>query len=107
MDKPDNSEQYRNDGQQRILSLIRTLAGNEIVGMAPAQIAQLQECSPSAVTRDLANLKLAGMAEQVPDTGHWRLAPEIVQIAIKHARALERAQNRLAEVTQRFSRSTD
>lgn len=102
----DNPDQYTNDGQQRILALIRVLAGHEITGIASAQIAALQECSASLVTRDLANLKTAGFAERVPETNYWRLAPEIVQIAIKHGNALKRAEERLEEVTQRYSRST-
>ena len=102
MDRP---EQYTNEGQQRILRLVNVLAGHEVTGMTPTQIAQAQECSPSLVTRDLANLQLAGWAEQVPDTGYWRLAPQVVQISIKHATALQRAETRLDEVRNRFSRS--
>lgn len=99
------ADQYINDGQQRILALVKLLAGHEIVGIAPSQIAQHQQCSASLVTRDLANLKQAGFAEQVPETNYWRLAPEIVQISLRHATALSRAQARLDEVSQRFSRT--
>lgn len=102
MDRP---EQYINEGQQRILRLVNALAGHEVTGLTPSQIAQLQECSASLVTRDLANLQIAGFAEQVPETGYWRLAPQVVQISIKHATALQRAETRLQEVAQRFSRS--
>ncbi len=98
-------EQYTNEGQQRILRLLQTLAGHEVTGLTPGQIAQLQECSPSLVTRDLANLQIAGFAELVPDTNQWRLAPPVVQIAIKHATALDRAERRLDEVKNRFSRT--
>lgn len=101
MSQPD----YTNDGQQRILRLLNVLAGHEVNGLTPSQIAQEQGCSASLVTRDLANLKTAGYAEQVPDTGMWRLAPPLVQISIKHATALARAQSRLDEVQQRFSRN--
>lgn len=97
--------QYTNEGQQRILALVKLLAGHEITGMAPAQIAQHQACSASLVTRDLANLKQAGFAEQVPETNYWRLAPEVVQISLRHATALQRAEARLAEVSQRYSRT--
>lgn len=97
--------QYTNEGQQRILALVKLLAGHEITGMAPAQIAHHQKCSASLVTRDLANLKQAGFAEQVPETNYWRLAPEVVQISLRHATALQRAEARLAEVSQRYSRT--
>jgi DNA-binding IclR family transcriptional regulator len=96
---------YTNEGQQRILALVRLLAGHEITGMSPKQIADQQSCSASLVTRDLANLKQAGFAEQTPETNYWRLSPEVVQISLRHATALARAQDRLAEVQQRFSRT--
>lgn len=97
---------YTNDGQQRILRLVKLLAGNEITGMAPSDIARQQECSASVVTRDLANLREAGFAEQVPDSGgRWRLAPTVVQIAVAHMTALERAETRLTEVRNRYSRT--
>lgn len=95
---------YEHEGQQRILALVQLLAGHEITGMAPAEIARHQACSASCVTRDLANLQIAGLAEPVPETGRWRLGPAIVQIAIKHAAALDRAERRLDEVRNRYSR---
>lgn len=95
---------YTNDGQQRILKLLSLLAGNEITGLRPGEIAKLQECSASVVTRDLANLQEAGFAEKVPETDAWRLAPEIVQIAMKHMTALDRAERRLDETRSRYSR---
>jgi DNA-binding IclR family transcriptional regulator len=96
---------YTNDAQQRILRLLGVLAGNEITGLKPSEVAQLNQCAPSVATRDLANLREAGLAELVPETGRWRLAPGIVQIAIKHMAALERAETRLAETRNRYSRS--
>jgi len=96
---------YTHEGQQRVLRLLLLLAGHEITGLAPADIAKQQGCNASAVTRDLANLAEAGLAEQVPETGRWRLAPQIVQIALRHMAALDRAEQRLAETRNRFSRA--
>ncbi len=96
---------YAHEGQQRILKLVQLLAGHEITGMAPADIARQQGCAASAVTRDLANLQLAGLAECVPETGRWRLGPALVQIANKHAAAMSRAEARLEEVRNRYSRA--
>lgn len=95
---------YTNDGQQRILRLVNLLAGHEITGIAPADIARQQGCPASMVTRDLDNLRTAGFAELVPETGRWRLAPQVVQIALAHMAALDRAESRLAETRQRYSR---
>jgi DNA-binding IclR family transcriptional regulator len=98
---------YTHDGQQRILKLVLLLAGNEITGLAPADIARQQACSASMVTRDLDNLKTAGWAEQVPETARWRLAPQVVQMAMQHMTALDRAKSRLAEIEHRYSRLPD
>lgn len=98
---------YISDGQQRLLGLIKALAGHEVNGLAPAQIAKANNCSAPAVTRDLANLKAQGFAEQITDTGRWRLGPAMVQIATSFATGLTRASTRLAEVQNRYTRSAD
>ncbi len=98
------ADKYTCAPQQRILKLLIVLAGHEITGLSPSDIATALSCSASVTTRDLANLKQAGMAEQVPDTGRWRLAPKVVQIAVRHQVALDRARSRLDETTQRYSR---
>lgn len=95
---------YICEPQQRILKLLTLLAGNEVTGLAPGEIAKLQGCSASVVTRDLANLAEAGYAEKVPETGQWRLAPQIVQVAVRFQLALGKAEDRLAETRQRFTR---
>ena len=98
-------DKYISDAQQRILGLILALAGNEIEGLAPGQLAKLNNCSASQVTRDLSNLKHKGLAEQITTTSRWRLGPEIVQITTRHATALDRARARLGEVQNRYSRT--
>ncbi|MCW5657413.1 MAG: hypothetical protein KIT60_06900 [Burkholderiaceae bacterium] len=95
---------YTHEGQQRILKLITLLAGNEINGLAPGEIAVLQGCSASLVTRDLANLREAGYAEQVPHNKQWRLSPQIVQIAVRLQMELGRAEQHLTETRGRFTR---
>lgn len=97
---------YISEQQQRLLRVIRALAGREVDGLAPGELAKLAECSASQVTRDLANLKHIGWAEQLTHTGRWRLGPEIVQLSMRHLAALDRARTRLAEVQNRFSRNT-
>lgn len=101
MNKPDR---YICAPQQRILKLLTVLAGHEVHGLAPSDIAKAQDCSLPHVTRDLANLRAAGMAEQVPETGRWRLAPLIVQIAVRHNIGLDRAQQKVDEIRSRYSR---
>lgn len=99
------SAAYTHEGQQRILKLVLLLAGHEITGLAPSEIARQQGCSASLVTRDIDNLVTAGFAELVAETQRWRLAPQVVQIALRHMQALDRAEQRLAETRNRFSRT--
>lgn len=95
---------YTNSSQQRILRVVQALAGHEITGVAPAALAREVGCSAACITRDVDNLRTAGLAEEVPETGRWRLGPSIVQIALKHMSALDRAEKRLHEVRNRYGR---
>lgn len=97
---------YTCASQQRILKLLLALAGHEYAGLTPSDLAKGTGASASNVTRDLHNLKLAGLAEELPDTlGRWRLGPKLVQVALAHLNCRDRAENRLNEMKQRFSRS--
>lgn len=94
---------YINAAQQRVMQMLMRLAGHEIEGIAPNELARALRTSASNVTRDLANLREAGMAEPL-DTGRWRLTPRVVQISVACGAAFARAQDRLDEARQRFSR---
>ena len=94
---------YTNAAQQRLLHLINLLAGHELAGLAPSQIARAQNCAASQITRDLDNLRTAGWAEQTPQ-GLWRLSPHVVQISLRHATALKASQEQFNDIVQRFSR---
>lgn len=95
---------YTNAAQQRILKALQILAGNELVGITPTDLAKSLDVRPSVITRDLDNLLTSGLAERIHETGRWRLAPKLVQIAIAHSNALSRARARLSEVENRYSR---
>lgn len=100
------SSDYTNDAQQRVMRLITLLSGHEVTGITPSEIARELGCNAPMVTRDMANLQQGGYAEQVPETGRWRLAPQVVQIAVRHMVALDRAATRLDEVRQRYGAGT-
>lgn len=95
---------YTNDAQQRILKLVVLLAGNEFVGLSPSEISKSMGVSPAAVTRDLDNLRTAGMADQIPDTGRWRLGPKLVQIGLAFASHIDKQQRMLTDLTTRYTR---
>ncbi|MDY6979193.1 MAG: MarR family transcriptional regulator [Pseudomonadota bacterium] len=98
-------DKYRSESQQRVLRILTVLAGHEVSGLAPGEIAKGTGYSASNVTRALANLRIAGLAEQLPDSERWRLSPKVVQIAIAHMSGLDKAQGKLDEVRNRFSRN--
>jgi DNA-binding IclR family transcriptional regulator len=99
------TDRYINAAQQRILQMLMRLAGHEIEGIAPSELASALRTSASNVTRDLANLREAGLAEPMDNgSGRWRLTPRIVQVSLAASTAFTRAQDRLDEVRQRFTR---
>lgn len=99
-----SKEIYINSAQQRLLKAVVLLAGNEFSGLAPSDLAKALNTNPSNVTRDLANLKEAGLAEQIQDTGRWRLGPKLIQIALAFSDHMSRATNRIDEMQQRYTR---
>lgn len=98
--KPD----YTNAAQQRGYKVLIALAGHEVTGLAPSDIAKHIGISLSNITRDLDNLRRAGLAEQIVDTNRWRLGPKLVQIANAFALSLDTSRRRLDEVSQRYTR---
>lgn len=98
-----NERHYINAAQQRVLRLLLMLAGNELLGLAPNEMAKALHTGASNVTRDLANLKAAGLAELMPDTGRWRITPLMGQMALRVMNALGEARRRVEETAQRFS----
>ncbi len=99
-----NDERYRSASQQRILKMLLLLGGHEVEGLAPSQIGQSLQIAASVVTHDLANLRLAGVAEQIPETGRWRLSPRVPQIAVAMLNSLDQRTGRLADIRQRYTR---
>lgn len=99
-----SDEKYRSSTQQRVLQVLLALAGNEFGGVTPGELARATRSTASNMTRDLANLSLAGLAEEIPDTGRWRLGPKMVQLALAHLRHMDDIERRHNEVRQRYSR---
>ncbi len=94
---------YTNDAQQRLMSLVITLAGHELHGLAPADIIRLTGHTAAQVTRDMANLEQGEWAERITNTGRWRLGPAIVRIGVKYAVAADQAMSRIQQMHQRYS----
>lgn len=96
---------YTNDAQQRILNLVLAMFGDVVNGFTPTQLCKSTGATPSSMTRDLANLQEAGLAERNEETGLWRLTPRLPQQAIKVFHAIDAADRRVQEAKQRFTRT--
>lgn len=84
---------------------LRALAGHEIDGLRPGQIATAAGVGPATVTRDLRILRDEGVVELVPGLeDRWRLGPIMIQVALAHMQGIERVTARVGEVRQRYSR---
>jgi DNA-binding IclR family transcriptional regulator len=90
------SEQYISDQVQRTLRVMRAMAGYEVTGISPTEIAKLAKTSASNVTRVLANLEAQRFVERLPnDNKRFRLAAAFVQIANTVTIGLTRAAQQL------------
>ncbi len=98
------NERYHSNSQQRILKVMLALAGHEVKGLAPGEIAAGLRVTPSNVTRDLANLRIAGLAEDIDESGRWRLTPKLSQIGLAMLDRIDKAQRKMDELRQRYTR---
>lgn len=96
---------YTNAAQQRLLQVVLALFGDVVNGYAPSTLARAVGCSPQVITRDLDNLRTAGIAMRDEETGQWRLTPRLPQQAIKAMASIEAAERRVAEARQRMTRN--
>lgn len=96
---------YTNAAQQRILRLVLVLFGDVAMGYKPTALAKALACNASTITRDLDNLKTAGVAELDESTGNWRLTELFPQQADKVWLAMSRAGRNLDEQRANISRT--
>jgi len=84
--------------------LYRLLAGNELLGLAPGEIAKALNVSPSWVSVTLPALAAqSGFVEQVEGTNRWRLSVAFVRISMTVMTNLSKAKAHLEEVSHRYS----
>ena len=98
---------YTNDAQQRILNLVLALFGDVVNGYPPSKLAELLGCTASAITRDLDNLRTAGLAKRDEASGNWLLTPRMPQQSIKVFNSIDTAQRRVDEARNRFTRTPE
>ena len=96
---------YTNAAQQRILKLVLVLFGDVAVGYKPAALAKAMACNPSVITRDLDNLRSAGVADFDEATCNWRLTALLPQQADKVWVAMSRRERDLDDQRNNIART--
>lgn len=71
-----------NVAQQRVLRTLLVLVEHGTKGLSPGKVAELVGTIPSNATRDLANLSIAGLAEQ--HAGCWFSTGRLVAPSSRH-----------------------
>ena len=105
MKKPTKPQtDYTNEAQQRLLRLVLAMFGDVVNGYSTGALAEGLGVKPPYITRDLANLQTAGLAERDEATGLWRLTPRLPQQAVKVWAAISRAETRLSDAKARYQR---
>lgn len=89
---------------RKVNALYRLLAGHELLGLAPAEIAKGLDVTPSWVSVNLPAIAAEdGFVERVDGTNRWRLGVPFVRISTTVSTNLSQAQRRLDEITQRYA----
>lgn len=79
------TDKYQNFAQQRVLQTLLVLAAHGHDGIAPSEVARAVDTLPSNTTRDLANLRLAGLAEE--HDGRWYPTVRFVEAFVRSRRS--------------------
>ncbi len=88
---------------RKTCELFRLLAGHEVLGLAPGEIATRLGVPPSWCSRNLPALATTGFVEQVAGTNRWRLGVAFVRIAFTVSTNLNNARAQLDETARRYS----
>lgn len=92
------------DHTRKTCELLRLLAGNELLGLAPGEIAKGLGVSPAWVSRTLPALEAeTGFVERIEGANRWRLGVPLVRISTTVATNLNTARARLDDVSRRYS----
>lgn len=96
-----------NDAIRKTCELFRLLAGHELLGLAPGEIAKGLGVSAPWVSVNLPAIALeTGFVERVDGTNRWRLGVPFVRISFTVSTQLGLAKKRLDEVSDRYQVSS-
>jgi len=88
---------------RKTCELFRLLAGHELLGLAPGEIAKGIGVGAPWVSINLPAIAAeTGFVERIDGTNRWRLGVPLVRIANTVTTGLATAQKRLGEVSERY-----
>lgn len=88
---------------RKTCDLFLLMAGHELLGLTPGEIAKGLNVAPSWVSVNLPAIATTGFVERVGDTNRWRLGVPFVRISVTVASNLSTAKRRLDEITERYA----
>ena len=104
MSATDTTPPKLNDAIRKTCELFRLLAGHELLGLAPSEIAKGLSVSPSWVSNNLPALAAeTSFVERVDGTTRWRLSVPFVRISVTVATNLGAAKRHLDETSARYA----
>ena len=80
---------------RKTCELFTLLAGNEVLGLAPGEIAAGLDVPASWVSKNLPALAMTGFVERVDGANRWRLGVAFVRVATTVSNNLAAAKRRL------------
>ncbi len=106
MSTAESSKRETQAPMRRAVRLLFAMQGHAFDGMRLRQIAEAMGESDCTTHRDLAIMAEEGIVERIPGAEqHWRLSPKLVQVAIGHFEEMQRVEQRVAEINQRYTRT--
>lgn len=106
MSAPSSTRGKTQAPMRRAVKLLFILQGHAIEGLRLKQIADALGEAPCTAHRDLSVMSEEGVVERIPGAEeYWRLTPKLAQVAMAFLEEMDLARNRLAEATQRYTRT--
>lgn len=87
----------------RTLDLLEALCGYAALGATNGDLAKAAACTPSQVTRDMAQLIAKGWARKSAETGHFYPTPAFTRLTFRVTADLDNAQKRLDDQRRAFT----
>ena len=106
MSAVDNTKRQSQAPMRRAFRLLFVMQGHAFDGLRLKQISEAMGESPCTTHRDLSIMADEGIAERIPGAEEcWRLSPKIAQVAVAHYEEMQRVEQRVTEINQRYTRA--